>query len=191
MKINPFLGLIMLPLFLVSCHTPRATQTQSLAIPEQPIKEVLFLYGVFKEDIHQLDKETYERFLKGSYNDLQHKNFRDKLNTHLFSMLDPILVFGYSSLFEDYLAYPFEEFQQKIKEKDIQHILLISLKERTVLAETIIREYQVYLIESASGKPIWVSYGYHSGGLTSTKGLARGIAKDLERGNNIMVSQIP
>ncbi len=190
MKFIPFLAFIVFPLLLVSCHTPRATQTQNITIPEQPIKEVLFLYGVIEEDIHQLDKETYDKTLKGRYNDLQHKYFRERLNNHLFSMLNPTIVYGYSSLFEDYQAYPFEDFQQKIKEKGIQHILLISEKKRTVFNENIIREYQVYLIESASGKPIWVSYGYHSGTLSSIRGLARGIAKDLERGKNVIVSQI-
>lgn len=186
-----WLPFLMLGLITSSCYTPRATQTQRLSSPEEPIKEILLLYGDIQEDIHNLDKETYEKSLNGKYNDLENKHFRESLYKHLFPLTNPTLLFNTDSLFEDFRQYPYGEFKKRLDEKSIRYILLVTQKEKLALAENIIRKYQVYLLDADSGKPLWVSYGYGSGTVSKGKRLAKGIKKDLDAENGILLSSAP
>ncbi len=184
-SIQNSLLLLLISILFVNC-TPKATQVQRFHNPEEPINSILFLYGNIEDDILQLDKASYEKSLKGKFNDLENKGFRINLYEHLFSMLNPTLVYNYNSMFEDFKSYSYEEFQQKLEEKEIDHVLLVTQKERIILEENVIRRYQVHLMETRTGKPLWVSYGFQSGSLNGPKSLARGIKKDLE-GENLIV----
>jgi hypothetical protein len=193
------LFMLLLILAATACYTPRGLHNKTLAQPEKPVFDFLMLFVPTDEDIHQLDEQTYERLLKGNFNDLQHKTFRDHLGDRFRKSFEGTFVHDYQNFFTGHHRYSYEEFQNALAQNRVNHILLITLKSEKSRVSPIItsdmaipvnythRSYQLYLFDVNRPQPLWLSYGFptSTGGLsgirTTARELARGVAREMER----------
>lgn len=172
--------LLLLSSFLmVSCGTPRSFVTKKISEPSKPLKSYIILYSVLHEDLQDMKEENYNTYIKGKFNNLQEKFFRDNLMDKYIDLAESGTVWDYRNIFEDFKGYEFKEFEELLEKNRIEFVLLITEK-RFLPREQLpdILNHQVYLFERGVDSPIWVSYGY-PGSMPGR--LARGVHNDLKK----------
>lgn len=171
--------LILISFLLTSCITPSSFVTKKISEPSKPLNNYIVLYSVVHEDIQNMGKENYDTYLKGKFNNLQEKFFRDNLVDRYIDVAQSGTVWDYRNLFEDFKAYEYQEFEELLDKNGIDFILLVTEKlfiQREQLAN--VKQHQVYLFERGTDSPIWVSFGYQG---SFSGNLARGVHKDLKK----------
>lgn len=171
--------LLTFSIVLSSCITPRSHVTKKNSEPSKPLKNYIILYSVLHEDLQDMGEDNYDTCLKGKFNNLQQKFFRDNLVEKYIELAESGTVWDYRNIFEDFKAYEYLEFEQLLDEKGIDFILLVTEKLFIQREQTAsIKQHQVYLFERGVNSPIWISFGYQ--GSLSRK-LAKGVHKDLKK----------
>lgn len=207
MRVFPHSLVMLVFVFSVTaCYTPRGIHTQTMAEPEKPVFDFMVLFVPTDEDIHLLDRQTYDRLLMGSFNDLQYKNFRNYLSDGFRKNFKGTFVHDYQNFFTDHHRYSYDEFISALKHDGVKHILLITLKSEAknvrpiVTSDVVIpvnytdRSYQIYLFDIERPTPLWLSYGFptSTGGImgvrSTARKLARGTAKELDKGQLLFAS---
>jgi len=166
-------------LIFLSCSTPRAFVSKKTAEPSKPLNNYLLLYSVITDDLQDMGEANYNTYLKGNFNNLQDKFFRDNLVAKYIALAEMGTVWDYRNLFDDFKAYGYQEFEEIVEKNGIDFILLVTEK-RFIPREQLpsITNHQLYLFERGVDSPIWVSYGY-PGSLSGR--MAKGIHKELTK----------
>jgi hypothetical protein len=166
-------------LLLASCYTPSSLVTKKFSEPSKPLNNYLVLYAVLHEELQDMGEDNYNTYLKGKFNNLQEKSFRDNLVDKYIDLAESGTVWDYRNIFEDFKAYEYQAFQELLDKNGIDLILLVTEKlfiQREQIAN--LKQHQVYLFERGVNTPIWVSFGYQG----SFPGkLAKGVIKDLKK----------
>jgi hypothetical protein len=191
--------LLLVMLGLYGCYTPKPTYTQYKEKLSQPIYDFIPLYVETTAEIYELDEATYDEAVKGRFNNMKNKRFRDFIQNKFTKEYIATLIHDYTIFFEDHHPYSFEAFKEQLLENQINYILLITKTvERPMVGEVYLGEnmafpvnqigkmYQIYLFDVKNERPLWISHGFPTvtGGLTGPRNvarhLARGTAKALE-----------
>lgn len=157
-RISQLLLFLIVSLLFVSCFTPRASYSKKVSEPSKPIGNFLILYSVLHDDLLDLGEQNYNTYLNGKFNNLEDKGFRDNLVNKFLELGSGT---DYREIFEDFRAYDFSEFNNRLQDKEVEFILLVTQKSYVHNEElSDIIKYQVYLFELGKEEPIWVSYGF-------------------------------
>lgn len=178
-KILSIFSVLLLTMVFYSCHTPSAFVSKSMSKQSKPLKNYVILYSVLSEDLQDVGEKNYDSHLKGKFNNLEDKFFRDNMVDKYISTAEMGTVWDYRRLFDDFKAYNFQEFEEILNKNDIEFILLVTQK-RFIPREQLgdLRNHQVYLFERGKKEPVWIAYGYPG---STPRRLAIGVHKDLRK----------
>jgi len=178
-KITPILMFPIVCLLVVSCFTPRAYFSKKVSEPSKPIENYILLYSVLHDDLLDLGEQNYNTYLKGKFNNLEDKGFRDNLVEKYLKLKENETPWDYRLIFEDFRAYDYAEFKNQLQKREIGFVLLVTQKSFVQNEElSAIIKHQVYLFELGKDEPIWVSYGFTKN--ASTGKFAKGILASLK-----------
>lgn len=174
-------------IFLLSSCKVRDVNTY-YPIPVE--KEYTDLLVLFVEDVgegfYELDKDTYDRFIRHKFNNLGNDSFRARLVKSFKFHFPTTFIHEFQPIFEVNRDYTFAEFTNNLSNHQVNSILLITIlddKQITIgggtagVSTSSMRSFQNHLIDLNIQKPVWSQSGKINGSVLNSGPFARDLAK--------------
>ncbi|PRY89013.1 hypothetical protein CLW00_103133 [Mongoliibacter ruber] len=171
----------MLLVFNSCTNFNRAVHTKKSGDLEKPLEGFLILFVETDNEILQLDEEFYNKSIRGKFNNLEHRRFRDHLASATRYTFDAVKTFDSKDFFEVHQDYSFEEFNTVINDSDFQHLLIISMRNNMDRGEFSQQNFQVYLFDKGIEQPLWTGFGYYNQGNIIRRPAAQRLSNRIKR----------
>lgn len=179
--LNQILFISTLIVFCACTNFKRAIQTQKNGELEKPLEGFIILFVESDNEILQLDEKYYNKSIRGNFNNLQHKRFRDHLAEVSWDTFSPVMTFDCKNFFETHQDYSYSEFRSVLDKGNFQHLLIISMRNNSDRGEFSQQNFQVYLFDKGSPQPIWTGFGYYNQGNINTRVVAQMLTNRIKR----------
>lgn len=179
--LNQILLISILIVFCACTNFKRAVQTHKNGELEKPVISFMILFVESVNEILQLDEEYYNKSIRGNFNNLQHKRFRDHLASVSRNSFEPVMTFDSKDFFESHQDYSYSEFRSVLDKSDFQHLLIISMRNNLDRGEFSQQNFQVYLFDKGRPQPLWTGFGYYNQGSITRRAVAQMLSNRIKR----------